>query len=75
MVPRIWTAARVFGVARTYVTRIVSRLEESGAISHRRGVIRILRRAGLEESSCECYELVRQHFDRVLPGLHPTAEP
>jgi CRP-like cAMP-binding protein len=67
--------AEMFGVARTYVTRIVSRLEESGAISHRRGIIRILRRAGLEKSSCECYGLVRQHFGRVLPGLYPTAEP
>jgi CRP-like cAMP-binding protein len=67
--------AETFGVARTYVTRIVRRLEESGTISHRRGVIRILRRAGLQESSCECYALVRQHFERVLPGLYPTAEP
>ncbi len=67
--------AEMFGAARTYVTRIASRFQAQGAIAYRRGVIRILDRAVLEESSCECYGLVRQHFERVLPGLYPMVEP
>jgi hypothetical protein len=67
--------AQMFGVARTYVTRIAATLQGRGAISYRRGVIRIVNRSALEESTCECYGLVRRHFDRVLPGLYPTEEP
>jgi len=66
--------AEMFGVSRTYVTRIASDLQKRGAIAYRRGVIRIVRRSVLEQTTCECYGLVRRHFDRVLPGLYPTAE-
>ena len=68
------TLAETFGAARTYVTRIANRFQARGAISYRRGIIQILNRATLEDSACECYELVRQHFERILPGLYPTAE-
>ena len=67
--------AEMFGVARTYVTRIASTLQSRGAISYRRGLIRVERRAVLEEATCECYGAVRRHFDRVLPGLYPSADP
>lgn len=66
--------AEMFGVARTYVTRIASALQSRGAISYRRGLIRVERRAVLEEATCECYGAVRRHFDRVLPGLYPSVE-
>jgi CRP-like cAMP-binding protein len=64
--------ADMFGVARTYVTRIANTLQDRGAISYRRGIIRIERRAVLEEATCECYWQVRRHFERILPGLYPT---
>ncbi|WP_112794816.1 Crp/Fnr family transcriptional regulator [Rhizobium sp. SYY.PMSO] len=67
--------AEMFGVARTYVTRMARGLQRKGAISYRRGVIRIEDRAVLEASACECYGLVRDHFERVLPGIYPTREP
>lgn len=67
--------AEMFGVARTYVTRIANLLQSRGAISYRRGLIRVERRAVLEEATCECYGVVRRHFDRVLPGLYPGSEP
>jgi CRP-like cAMP-binding protein len=66
--------AQMFGVARTYVTRIAAALQNRGAISYRRGIIRIVSRSALEECSCECYGLVRRHFERVLPGLYPVEE-
>lgn len=65
--------ADMFGVARTYVTRVISRLNDRGAVSSRRGIVRIERRAELEAISCECYRMVRLHYDRVLPGLYPVA--
>lgn len=67
--------AQMFGVARTYVTRIAHTFQRRGAISYRRGIIRIERRTVLEQSTCECYGLVRRHFERVLPGAYPTKEP
>jgi CRP-like cAMP-binding protein len=66
--------AETLGVARTYVTRIANNLQEAGAISYRRGVITVISRSLLERAACECYGAVRQHFDRVLPGLYPQAE-
>jgi CRP-like cAMP-binding protein len=66
--------AEMLGVARTYVTRIARELQRRGAISYRRGVIRVLSRPLLEQAACECYLSVRQHFDRVLPGLYPGKE-
>lgn len=68
------TMAEMFGVTRTYVTRIASTLQDRGAISYRRGVLVIRRRDLLEKASCECYGLVRAHFERVLPGLYPSME-
>ena len=67
--------ADMFGATRTYVTRIASSLQKRGAIVSRRGVIHIESRELLEETTCECYGLVRQHFERVQPGLYPAGEP
>jgi hypothetical protein len=66
--------ADMFGATRTYVTRIARRLHKRGAITYRRGVIRIVRREILEEAVCECYGRVRRHFERVEPGLYPGTE-
>jgi CRP-like cAMP-binding protein len=66
--------AEMFGATRTYVTRIARRLQKRGAISYRRGIIRIVRRDILEEVACECYGRVRGHFERVAPGLYPGTE-
>lgn len=67
--------AEMLGVARTYVTRIASELMAAGAISYSRGIIRIESRPKLQAHACECYATVRQHFDRVAPGLYPRPEP
>lgn len=67
--------AEKFGVARTYLTRIAGALHRRGAISYNRGLIHIDNRVVLEESACECYNVVRGHFERMLPGVYPTMEP
>jgi hypothetical protein len=42
-------------------------LQRRGLISYRRGRMRVVDRAGLEAATCECYRVVRQQFDRLLP--------
>jgi hypothetical protein len=61
--------AQMFGVARTYVTRIATALHGRGAFTYRRWIIRIVGRSALEESTCECYGRCRDIFERALPGL------
>jgi hypothetical protein len=45
-------------------------LQDAGLIRYRRGHIAVLERAGLETRSCECYTVVRNELDRLLPGAH-----
>ena len=48
--------AEMLGVRRTSVTEVASKVQNSGAITYSRGVIKILDRAALARMSCECYE-------------------
>ena len=54
--------AIMLGVRRTGVTIAAGALQARGLIRYRRGVIRIVDRAGLEARSCECYQVVRDQF-------------
>src|SRR3954470_22791109 len=44
-------------------------LQAIGAIDYQRGRIVVVDRALLEEASCECYSIVREHYRRVLGWL------
>jgi CRP-like cAMP-binding protein len=48
--------AEMLGVRRTSVTEVASKVQNAGAITYSRGVIKILDRAALMRTSCECYE-------------------
>ena len=63
--------AEMLGVQRTYVTRVVGILEETGAIRKSRGILTVVNRGKLERQACECYAYLRRHFERVLPGVYP----
>lgn len=63
--------SEMLGVRRASVTESAGDLQRRGLIEYRRGRIRITDRAGLEESSCECYETVRSTYDRVLAWGSP----
>ena len=42
------------------------RLQEAGLILYARGRIKIRNRKGLEATVCECYQIVRDVFERLL---------
>jgi len=59
--------ANMLGVRREGVTEAAGKLQDAGLINYRRGTITIVDRAGLEAKVCECYQVVRAEFDRLLP--------
>lgn len=59
--------ANLLGVRREGVTAAARRLQTAGFIQYRRGRIVVLDRAGLEQRSCECYAVVKNEYDRLLP--------
>ena len=59
--------ANMLGVRREGVTEAAGKLQAVGLIRYSRGKIAVLDRSGLEARSCECYEVVKKEFDRLLP--------
>ena len=59
--------ANMLGVRREGVTEAAGNLQRAGLIKYHRGHITVLDRAGLEARACECYAVVKQEFDRLLP--------
>ena len=57
--------AIMLGVQRPTVTLVMGALQDDGIIATRYGRIRILKRRQLEKVACECYEVVRSHFERL----------
>jgi CRP-like cAMP-binding protein len=58
--------ADMLGVTRPSVTVVAQLLQRAGFIEYRRGVITVTDREGLEDSTCECYHVLREHFRRAL---------
>ncbi|HVL76113.1 MAG TPA: Crp/Fnr family transcriptional regulator [Noviherbaspirillum sp.] len=56
----------MLGVQRPSVSQIARRLEQEGALSYHRGMMRILRRDLLEATTCECYAATRSQFEHLL---------
>jgi CRP-like cAMP-binding protein len=61
--------SNMLGVRREGVTEAAGRLQGYGYISYRRGHITVLDRAGLERNACECYEVVKKEFARLLSDV------
>ena len=59
--------ANMLGVRREGVTEAAGKLQDAGLIRYRRGRITVLDRVGLEARACECYQVVKAEFDRLLP--------
>ena len=61
--------ANMLGVRREGVTEAAGKLQKAGLINYNRGRITVLDRPGLEARVCECYEVVRKEFRRLLPDV------
>jgi Mn-dependent DtxR family transcriptional regulator len=59
--------SHMLGVRRSGVTVAMRALKEAGLVRYTRGRVIVADRAGLERASCECYRVVRSHFERLLP--------
>jgi CRP-like cAMP-binding protein len=59
--------SNMLGVRREGVTEAAGKLQKLGVIRYARGHITVLDRPRLEQLSCECYRVVKQETDRLLP--------
>jgi Mn-dependent DtxR family transcriptional regulator len=59
--------ANMLGVRREGVTEAAGKLQKAGVIRYQRGRITVLDRPGVATRSCECYQVVKAEFDRLLP--------
>jgi len=59
--------ANMLGVRREGVTEAAGKLQRAGLIEYHRGKITVINRPGVEKRSCECYQVVKTEFDRLLP--------
>jgi CRP-like cAMP-binding protein len=57
--------ANMLGTRREGVTVAAGKLQDAGLINYYRGRITIIDRAGLEAAVCECYQVVKDEFDRL----------
>jgi CRP-like cAMP-binding protein len=58
--------AMMLGVRRPGVTVAMGLLEKAGLITHRRGNITVVNRAGLEKVSCECYRTIKTRQEKLF---------
>jgi len=66
--------AEMLGVRRPGVTVAMGILEKAGLISHGRGNITVVNRAGLEKASCECYRTIRARQGKLIASRLASTE-
>lgn len=59
----------MLGVRREGVTKAATIMKNLGFIDYHRGNIIVINRDGLESKVCECYQVVKKEYDRLLPGV------
>ena len=66
----------MLGVQRPSVSVVMNALQEAGAVQYSRGHVKIVNRQALHDQACECYEVSKHEFDRLLghpPPILPVA--
>ena len=58
--------SRLLGVRRAGVSVAANTLREMKAIDYERGNVTVVDRKSLERASCECYQIVRAEYDRLI---------
>ena len=61
---------QLLGVRRESVTQIIGQLEKDKLVLRARGRITVVNRPKLEERVCECYAVVNDEYERLLPCKH-----
>ena len=59
--------ANMLGLSVDDVIPLASEVQALDLITYMRGQITVIDRPGLEQRSCECYAVVKQETDRLLP--------
>ncbi len=60
--------AKMLGIVpASGVSAVVAKLQNAGLVTYSDGNITVLDRPGLEAMSCECYEVVKKEYARLLP--------
>jgi len=55
----------MLGTPRTTVTLAARLLHKAELVDYSRGKVKILDRHGLEKAACECYQTIRDEFERL----------
>ncbi|MBK8810577.1 MAG: Crp/Fnr family transcriptional regulator [Acidobacteria bacterium] len=58
--------ANMLGVRREGVSIAAGHLQQQGLIKYVRGTITMIDRPALEMAACECYQVVKEEYDRLL---------
>lgn len=61
---------QMLGTRRATVTIAAGVLQKAGFINYRRGEVEIIDRGKLEETSCECYETIKQQIEKWQRESH-----
>jgi Mn-dependent DtxR family transcriptional regulator len=65
--------ALMLGIRRPTVTLVARSLQKDGLLEMRRGFFRIKDRPAMEAASCECYQQVKDLYDKLYKR-HTRAE-
>jgi CRP-like cAMP-binding protein len=66
--------ALTLGVRRAGITESSAKFKNEGLIDYHRGHIQIVNRQGLMAKACECYEVIKEEYDRLYADLAKTAK-
>lgn len=59
--------SKLLGVRRESVTQVLGQLQKDGLVERARGRVTLVDRAKMEERVCECYAVVNDEYQRLLP--------
>ena len=61
--------AQTLGVRRAGITGAAVEVRSAGLIGYTRGSIQLVDRRGLEARACECYQVIKDEYDRLYDDL------